>query len=111
VSSKAWQSTLINAARDLAKEHNLNLRSISFTNLKGKWGLCNSHGDILLKVNRCRDMDEIIKKQEDVRTTAHELAHLKELNHSKPFWEFAEKLTIELGQKVKVKTPPEKRMI
>ena len=56
-------------------------KAVSFSNSKGRWGACNSHGKILLNWRiimlppNCIDYVII-----------HELCHLIEMNHSSRFW-------------------------
>jgi hypothetical protein len=68
-------------AKELALKHNFHPTEIKLSNAKGKWGSCHSNGHIrlnwrLIKAPKlCQDY-----------VICHELAHLKEMNHSVRFW-------------------------
>jgi len=89
----------------VAESENLPLKEVNFVKkLDGKVGYCTSDGRITIKLNSSRIMEPEIKLQENARTAAHELAHLKHFHHSEPFWKYSEKLcellSIHLGVKI-----------
>lgn len=57
------------------------------SNAKTRWGSCNSKGEIRLHWRLIQAPPHIIHY-----VVAHELAHLKEMNHSPKFWAWVEKL-------------------
>jgi predicted metal-dependent hydrolase len=57
------------------------------SNAKTRWGSCNSRGEIRLHWRLIQAPPHIIHY-----VVAHELAHLKEMNHSPKFWAWVEKL-------------------
>lgn len=54
---------------------------------KTRWGSCNSRGEIRLNWRLIQAPPHIIHY-----VVAHEMAHLKEMNHSAKFWSWVEKL-------------------
>jgi predicted metal-dependent hydrolase len=66
---------------ELAKEHQFEVRRVSVRNQRSRWGSCSRRGTISLNWRLVQTpiyvRDYII---------LHELAHLKEMNHSKRFW-------------------------
>jgi hypothetical protein len=65
----------------MAAAHGLTVARISFGDARGRWGSCTSAGAI-------RFSWRLIGAPEAVRTyvVAHELAHLRHMNHSPAFW-------------------------
>lgn len=65
-------------------ENRINLKSSSFKigDSRGRWGSCNSYGNIILNYRVVMLPPDIIDY-----VIVHELCHLLELNHSKKFWE------------------------
>ena len=57
------------------------------SNAKTRWGSCNSRGELRLHWRLIQAPPHIIHY-----VVAHELAHLKEMNHSPKFWAWVEKL-------------------
>jgi predicted metal-dependent hydrolase len=57
------------------------------SNAKTRWGSCNSRGEIRLQWRLIQAPPHIIHY-----VVAHELAHLKEMNHSPKFWGWVQKL-------------------
>ncbi|HQR50312.1 MAG TPA: SprT family zinc-dependent metalloprotease [Methylophilaceae bacterium] len=57
------------------------------SNAQTRWGSCNSKGEIRLHWRLIQAPPHIIHY-----VVAHELAHLKEMNHSPKFWAWVEKL-------------------
>ena len=57
------------------------------SNAKTRWGSCNARGEIRLNWRLIQAPPHIIHY-----VVAHELAHLKEMNHSPKFWTWVEKL-------------------
>lgn len=66
---------------ELAKEHQFEVRRVSVRNQRSRWGSCSRHGTISLNWR-------LIQTPVFVRDyiILHELAHLKEMNHSKRYW-------------------------
>jgi predicted metal-dependent hydrolase len=66
---------------ELAKEHQFEVRRVSVRNQRSRWGSCSRHGTISLNWR-------LVQTPVFVRDyiILHELAHLKEMNHSKRFW-------------------------
>jgi predicted metal-dependent hydrolase len=65
----------------LANLHQLPVRRVSVRNQKSRWGSCSRRGTICLNWR-------LVQAPEFVRDyiILHELAHLKEMNHSRRFW-------------------------
>lgn len=59
----------------------------ALSNAKTRWGSCNSRGEIRLSWRLLQAPPHIINY-----VICHELAHLKEMNHSAKFWAVVEKL-------------------
>jgi predicted metal-dependent hydrolase len=66
---------------ELAKQHAFPVQRVSVRNQRSRWGSCSKHGTISLNWRLVQTplfvRDYII---------LHELAHLKEMNHSRRFW-------------------------
>ena len=60
---------------------------LKLSNATSRWGSCNSRGEIRLNWRLIQAPPHIINY-----VVAHELAHLKEMNHSTKFWEWVGKL-------------------
>ncbi|HOY70391.1 MAG TPA: SprT family zinc-dependent metalloprotease [Methylotenera sp.] len=60
---------------------------LSLSNAKSRWGSCNSRGEIRLNWRLLQAPPHIINY-----VICHELAHLKQMNHSAKFWAVVEKL-------------------
>lgn len=90
------------AMKRVAKEYGLSLRSIKGfpmpkVGMADRMGDCNGSGDIRL-VLRCTEngewCDAPLDPEEVWDTAAHELAHLRHMNHSHLFFEFYEELLV-----------------
>ena len=66
---------------ELAALHQLPVRRISVRNQRSRWGSCSRRGTLCLNWR-------LVQAPEFVRDyiILHELAHLKEMNHSRRFW-------------------------
>ena len=71
--------------KELAVKHNFKYNSIKIKNLKSRWGSCsikkNLSFNLKLMYFNYKVIDYVI---------IHELCHLKEMNHSKKFWDLVE---------------------
>jgi predicted metal-dependent hydrolase len=65
----------------MAATHGLPVRRVSVRNQRSRWGSCSRNGTISLNWR-------LVQTPEFVRDyiVLHELAHLKEMNHSRKFW-------------------------
>jgi len=66
---------------------------VYLSNAKTRWGSCNSRGEIRLHWRLVQAPPHVIHY-----VVAHELAHLKEMNHSPQFWAWVAKLCPEYEQ-------------
>lgn len=71
----------------LATRLGVPLPPVYLSNARTRWGSCNSRGEIRLHWRLIQAPPHIIHY-----VVAHELAHLKEMNHSQKFWAWVEKL-------------------
>jgi predicted metal-dependent hydrolase len=78
---------------ELAKEHQFLVRRVSVRNQRSRWGSCSRHGTISLNWR-------LIQTPPVVRDyiILHELAHLKEMNHSRRFWREVARLCPDFAQ-------------
>jgi predicted metal-dependent hydrolase len=72
---------------ELAKQHNVAIRRVTVRNQRSRWGSCSRRGTISLNWR-------LIQAPVLVRDylILHELAHVKEMNHSRRFWREVERL-------------------
>ena len=66
---------------------NIPTPKLLLSNAKSRWGSCNARGEIRLNWRLIQAPPAIINY-----VVCHELAHLKEMNHSAKFWAIVEKL-------------------
>jgi predicted metal-dependent hydrolase len=71
----------------LAKKFGLNYKELSVKNMTSRWGSCSGHNNISLNLHLIRLPEELIDY-----VILHELAHTKEKNHGKRFWDFLVKI-------------------
>ena len=67
--------------RYLADQHEFDYSSVRYSNAKGRWGSCSSHGVISLNVALMNLPMELVDY-----VLIHELSHTRHLNHSPQFW-------------------------
>jgi predicted metal-dependent hydrolase len=79
--------------KKLAQAEGLALKAIfPLKNDRTIVGKCLANGLIYIRMHKNNLMTDETKDQENLRTLAHELAHLKYKNHDKEFWDYAEYL-------------------
>ena len=66
----------------LSRRHGLPVSGMGLSNAKSRWGSCGAQGRVLLNWRLMLLPSRLIDY-----VVAHELAHLRELNHSPRFWE------------------------
>ncbi len=71
----------------LAAKLNVTTPPLTLSNAKSRWGSCNSRGEVRLNWRLLQAPPHIINY-----VICHELAHLKQMNHSAQFWAVVENL-------------------
>lgn len=72
---------------DLAKKHGFEFNQVSFKQLRGRWGSCDQHKNIVLNLYLMQLPWELIDY-----VLLHELTHTKILRHGPDFWNAMEKV-------------------
>ena len=83
---KLAKHALSERLRFIEERINLKSSSLKIGDSRGRWGSCNSYGNIILNYRVVMLPPKIIDY-----VIVHELCHLLELNHSKNFWANVEK--------------------
>lgn len=78
---------LVKRTRELSTLKGIKIGKVSIRTTKSRWGSCSHNDDISLSVYLMTLPDELIDY-----VICHELAHVKEKNHSKAFWAHLEML-------------------
>ena len=60
---------------------------ISIRDMSSRWGSCSSRGNLSFSLKLIFTREEVLEY-----VVAHELCHLKEMNHGKNFWQLVEKI-------------------
>lgn len=81
------EELIIPQVRDLAAKFGAEVNAIEVKNLKSRWGSCSSKGDLAFSLFLVQLPWECIDY-----VIVHELAHTKEMNHGKKFWELVERM-------------------
>lgn len=71
----------------LAGHYGFSFKKLNLRNQKTRWGSCSVSGNISLNYRLMKYRKELIDY-----VIIHELCHLREMNHSKKFWELVESL-------------------
>jgi predicted metal-dependent hydrolase len=66
----------------ISKKHNLAYKNLKIMNNITRWGYCSSEGSLAFNWRIIFAPYEVLKY-----LVAHEMSHLKEMNHSKNFWQ------------------------
>ena len=80
----------------MTKKLNTRHNGISFKKQKTRWGSCSSKKNLNFNYLVMREKKEIIEY-----LVAHEVSHLKEMNHSKKFWALVKQLNPNYKQNAK----------
>lgn len=75
-------------ARDMAAHLGAEVRAVKLTNARTRWGSCTASGELRFNWRVLLGPREVA-----VYLCAHEVAHLREFNHSPRFWELVGRLT------------------
>jgi predicted metal-dependent hydrolase len=78
---KITQQDILDLVKHWSEQMQLHPSRVSLRDMRRKWGSCSSIGSVTLNTRLCW-LDHSIAEY----IVVHELAHLKELNHSKAFW-------------------------
>lgn len=95
-------------AEAIAEVEKLPLKSIERGEKKAR-GRCHSDGRILIRMHTSKYMEDRTMYTENARTFAHELAHLKHMNHGEEFWNYMDKIVDRFNAHLEYKVQYEKR--
>ncbi len=76
------ESLLTERLSELARRHNFQFRSVGIRQLKGRWGSCTTHKDIVLSCFLIQ-----LSWQEIDYVLLHELTHTLHMSHGSEFWD------------------------
>ena len=82
--------TISPLAHDMASSIEKKVSRVSVRDSKSRWGSCTEHGNLSFSWRLVMAPNHVLHY-----VVAHEIAHLRELNHSKRFWRTVESLTDE----------------
>lgn len=95
----------------IAREEGLILNSITRSPKAGTVGTCSHDGNLRILIPNKKHLRDEVKIQEVGRTIAHELAHLRYMNHNFEFWKYASILCKRLSELLGTRIPPERVMM
>ncbi len=84
---EALLEKILKLANAISTRYNLNYTKINIRNTLGRWGSCSSKKHLSFSLKLSLAPHNIIEY-----VVAHEMAHLKEMNHSKKFWKLVEEI-------------------
>lgn len=87
VDLKQAQTILFERLKQFSRMHNLPYHGATFRCQKTKWGSCSGRNHISLNINIA-----FLPPHLQDYILLHELAHIREKNHSPRFWEFLDRL-------------------
>lgn len=73
--------------RYLADKYNFKYNKVRLSKASGRWGSCSNAGTVSLNISLMQLPFELIDY-----VIIHELAHTKQMNHSRDFWDIVEKI-------------------
>jgi len=82
---KEARSLIEPRVRELAMLHGFTYKKMTFKNMKTQWGSCSSRGNLNFNLRLVFLRQELIDY-----VIIHEMCHLKEHNHKRPFWNLVE---------------------
>lgn len=84
------RKTLTPMAHDMARSIDRTVSHVSVRDTRSRWGSCSADGRLSFSWRLLMAPPYVLRY-----VAAHEIAHLRELNHSKRFWQTVESLTDE----------------
>lgn len=78
---------IIHLASDMSKKLGVKFQRISIKEMTSKWGSCSSIGNLSFSLKLIFTTKEVLEY-----VVAHEICHLKEMNHSPRFWRLVDQL-------------------
>lgn len=91
---------------DLARDMGVTVERVTLKNLSSRWGSCSSKGNININIRLLMCPKDVIDY-----VIIHELAHRKEMNHSKAFWAIVEVKDPSYKQKIKYLKEHQKQLL
>lgn len=82
---KLAKKSLVERVYKIADNLGFKIGKVTIRGQKTRWGSCSTNGNLSFNYNLLRFRKEVIGY-----VIIHELCHLKEMNHSKKFWELVE---------------------
>lgn len=83
---RCFDDIIVKRVEKLANKWNFSYKSISIIASKSKWGMCDNNKNLYFNFKLLMLPPDVIDY-----VIIHELCHLKELNHSKIFWQLVQK--------------------